>query len=85
MVDVAETVVQRGRLGAAGLCYIVFEARPIDTDDTVTLGELSVVTAAAAFRLDTGAELTTTEATNVVTITTAALVDVPVLGVATGY
>lgn len=85
MVDVTETVIARGRLSNVALRYVVFEASPIDTDDTVTVGELSAVTAAAAFRLDTGAKLTTTEATNIVTITTAALTDVPIVGIATGY
>jgi len=85
LADVAETITHRGRLGNTALRYVTFEAVPIDTNDTVTIGELSAVTASAAFRLDTGAEITTTEATNIVTITEAALTDVPIVGIATGY
>jgi len=85
MADVTEVVIARGRLGATGLCYIVFEASPIDTNDTVTLSELTSITAAACFRLDTGASVTSTTATNVVTVTTAALTDVRIVGIATGY
>jgi len=85
MADVTETVIARGRLGSTGLNYVVFEASPVDTNDTVTLGELSKVTASAAFRMDTGASITTTNATNVVTITQAALTDVRIVGIATGY
>jgi len=85
VVDITETVVYRASLGATGKRYIVAEALDVDTNDTVTFGEFTAVTAAAAFQLNTGAELTTTEATNVVTITTAALSGVPIVVIATGY
>jgi len=85
MADVTETVVARGRLGDTGLCYIAFEASPVDTNDTVTLGELSKITDAKTWRLDTGANITCTVATNVVTITQASLTDVRIVGLATGY
>jgi len=85
LVDVAETVLHRGRLGSTMPRYIVCEAYPIDTDDTVTIGELHAITDAKAWRLDTGANITCTVATNVVTITQATLTDVPVLITATGY
>ena len=84
MADVTETVISRGRLGGTGLCYIVFEASPIDTNDTVTLGELSAITAVACFRLDTGAAITSTPTTNVVEITET-LTDARIVGLATGY
>jgi len=86
MVDVTETIIARGRLGATGLRYVVYEASPVDTDDTITLGELSIVTAEACFRLDTGAEITATVTgtSNVVTVTEAGLTDVSVVGLATG-
>ena len=87
MADVAETVVARGRLGGTGLCYIVFEASPVDSNDTVTLGELTAITAVACFRLDTGASITSepVDNTNVVSVTQADLVDVRIVGLATGY
>jgi len=85
MVDVAETILYRGRLGSTGLRYVLCEATPIDTNDTVTIGELKVVTDAKAWRLDTGANITCSVATNVVTITQATLTDVLVLITATGY
>lgn len=85
MADVDEVVVYRGRRGATGYLYIVAEASPVDTNDTVTLGDLASITHAECFRLDTGASITCTTATNVVTITQAALTDIPVLVVATGY
>ena len=85
MGDITETVVYRASLGAIGKRYVVAEATGVDTDDTVTFGDLNAVTAAAAFLLDTGAEITTTEATNVVTITEAALTGVSIVVIATGY
>ncbi len=86
MVDVAEVVVHRGLLANVAKRYIDFEAYPIDTNDTVTIGELAIITAVAVFRLDTGAAVTATVTgtSNVITITNAGLVDVPVTGVATG-
>jgi len=85
MADRAETVVYRGKLGTVGLRYVVCEVIAASTNDTVTIGEMTDITAASAWRLDTGATLTNTDATNVVTITTAAITNIPVLIVATGY
>jgi hypothetical protein len=82
--DRDEVVVYRGKLGSVGLRYLVCEIIAVDTDDTVTLGEMHVITAGSAWRLDTGAALTCTVATNVVTVTTAALSNVPVVIVAFG-
>jgi hypothetical protein len=85
MADVAETILHRGRLGSTGLRYVVFEASPVDTDDTITLGELAAITDAKCWRLDTGANVICTVATNVVTVTQASLTDVRIVGLATGY
>lgn len=85
MVDVSETVVARGRLGSTGLRYIIYEASPVDTNDTITIGELNAITAEACFRLDTGAEITATPSGNVITVGQAGLTDVAVVGIATGY
>ena len=55
----------------------------VSTNETVPM-EVGTLVAAAAFRLDTGAEITTTEATTIVTVTEAALVNIPVVIIATG-
>lgn len=85
MVAVTPVVVARGFMGSLGRSYIAFEASPIDTNDTVPLSELANITDVKCWRLDTGASITATEATNIVTITQAALTDVPIVGLATGY
>lgn len=85
MADVSETILYRGRLGATGLRYVVFEASPVDTSDTITIAELTALTDAKCWRLDTGANITCTVATNIVTVTQATLTDVRVVGLATGY
>ena len=85
MADVTETVVYRAKLGSIGIRYLVCEAQPIDTNDIVTLGELNAITSAKAWRTDTGANITCTTATNVVTITESSLTDVPIVILATGY
>jgi len=89
LADVAEVVVYRGLLASVAKRYIVFEAYPVDTNDTITIGELTVltgVTGATLYRLDTGALVTctTTGTSNVITVTNAGLVDVPVVGIASG-
>lgn len=85
MTDRTETIVHRGKLGAVGLRYVVCEVIAASTNDTITIGEMTDITSANAWRLDTGAVLTCTDATNVVTITSAALTNVPVVVLATGY
>lgn len=85
MVDRVEQVVHRATLGAVGTRYLVAEVIKASTSDTVTLGDFADITAVSAYRLDTGASITATEATNIVTITQAALTDVPIVIFATGY
>jgi hypothetical protein len=53
-------------------------AKIINTNDTITLNDYSIVITALAIRRDTGAALTTTISGNVVTVTTAGLTNVPV-------
>ena len=83
MVAVTPTVVYRGRLGRGGWRYILFEANNVDSDDTITLSDVYDITDVKTWRMDTGASITSTEASNVVTITQAGLVNVAILGCAT--
>ena len=68
MADLTETVVYRGGMRGAGLKYLVFEAASASADDTVTVGELAAIKDTVAIELDSGAEVTCSEATNVVTV-----------------
>lgn len=68
MAVLTETVVYRGGMRGTGLKYLVMEVDDATAADTVTVGELAAIKDTIAFRLDTGAEVDCTEATNVVTI-----------------
>jgi len=68
MADLTETVVYRGGMRGSGLKYLVCEVDAATAADTVTIGELSSIKDTITIRLDTGAEVACTEATNVVTI-----------------
>jgi hypothetical protein len=63
--------------------YITFEAE-VSTDDTITLGDLADILGAALFKKSDGTAVTFTEATNVITITEAALTSEPIVGFAYG-
>ena len=63
--------------------YVTFET-PVSTDDTVPISELSDILGAALLIKADGVAVTFTEATNVITITNAALTNVPVIGIAYG-
>lgn len=84
MADLTETVLYRSD-PAVGLRIRLVKNDSVDTDDTLTIGELTKVIHAEAFRMDTGASITCAIATNVVTIDEAALTDIPVLVCITGY
>lgn len=63
------TVYRGGMSGAAyGLRYLVIEVESATAADTVTINEYTNIKDTVAIRLDTGAEVDCTEATNVVTI-----------------
>ena len=83
MADIAETVLYRSD-PAVGLKIRLVKAEGVDTNDTITIGELTAVVHAEAFRMDTGASITCTYSGNVVTITET-LTDIPVLVCVTGY
>lgn len=83
MADLTETVLFRSD-PAVGLRIRLVMNNSVDTNDTMTIGELTAVKHAEAFRMDTGASITATYATNVVTITET-LTDIPVLVCVTGY
>jgi len=68
MTDLTEVVVHRGGLRGYGLKYLVLEVSSASADDTVTVGELGTVKDAVAFEMDTGVEVSCSEATNVVTV-----------------
>ena len=85
MSDIDETVVHRGMLGVGFRRYVVYEASPVNTDDTVTLDELNSITSQKCYRLDTGVEITSTNSSNIVTVTQSGLTNMAVVGIATGY
>jgi hypothetical protein len=83
MADLTETVVYRGGMRGSGLKYVVLEATG-DASDTVTVGELDTIKDTVCLRLDTGAEVDCTEATNVVTIGSGPS-DTPLLIIVSGW
>lgn len=83
MADIVETVLFRSN-PVSGIKVLVAKGLCAAQNDTMTLSELTAVIAAAAFSMHDGAEATTTEATNVVTITQA-LTNIPVIVIVTGY
>jgi hypothetical protein len=86
MADRAETITgskQTVVTAAVEKKYITFEAI-VSTDDTITLGDLADILGAGLFKKADGTSVTFTEATNVITVTSAALTNVPVVGFAYG-
>jgi hypothetical protein len=86
LVDRAETVTSSKQTvvtAAVEKKYLTFEAT-VSTDDTVTLGNLADILGAALFKKSDGTGVTFSKATNVITITEAALSDEPVVGFAYG-
>ena len=63
--------------------WVVLEAT-VDTDDTITVDELVAVNNAYAYALDDGAVVAVSVATNVVTVTEAALTDEKIIVLAIG-
>jgi hypothetical protein len=61
------TVVYRGGMRGTGLKYLAYEVESATAADTLTT-ELTAIKDTITLRLDTGAEVACTEATNVVTI-----------------
>ena len=88
MAALSYVVVFRGGMGGAsyGLRYLILEVESADADDTVTVSEYTTVKDTVAIELDTGAEVSCSEATNVITIDPAgALSDKPVSILVSGY
>jgi len=75
-----ETALQDTGAGSAGF----YRVPQISTSDTVTLSDFTTVSAASAYRGDTLASVTVTVATNVVTLTQAAMTNVKVYILAVG-
>jgi hypothetical protein len=65
---------------------MVFEvANPgVSTDDTVTLGDFTTIASVHLCKKSDGAEIACTKATNVITVTEAALTNVAAIGFAVG-
>lgn len=86
MADRAETITSSKQTvvtPAVEKKYITFEAT-VSTDDTIMLGDLADILYVKLCKKADGADVTCTEATNVVTVTGAGLTNVPVVGFAYG-
>jgi hypothetical protein len=86
MVERTETVTSSKQTvvtAATEKKYITFEAI-VSTDNTIVLGDLADILYVKLCKKSDGADVTCTEATNVVTVTQAATTDVPVVGFAYG-
>ena len=68
MSDLTENIVYRSAPRGEGPRYIIAEVKAATAADTVTFSELTSIKDTISLRLDTGAEVDCTEATNVVTI-----------------
>jgi len=79
MVDREKTLVVRQKV----IRYIILESE-VTTSDTITLTDFSSITAASLFKLSDGVAVTFTKATNVITITSAALTDEKIVGIVIG-
>ena len=84
MADLTERIVHRSGASGYGLKYKLLEVEDATVADTVTVGELSIIKDTVCLRLDTGAEVTCTEATNIVTIG-AGPADTPLLILVSGW
>jgi len=86
MVDRAESVKSLDTFivtAATTKKRIVFEAT-VSTDDTITLDNLTAIQNALLTKKSNGSNVTFSKATNVITVTEAALTNVPVVGFAIG-
>jgi uncharacterized integral membrane protein len=84
MTDITEVIVYRAGLRGAGLKYLIAEVEGVTTSDTVTIGEMTEIKAAACIRIDTGSLCTVTTATNVVTVT-GAVTNAPLVLIVSGW
>ena len=84
MATLTATTVYRGGMRGSGLKYLVMEVDEATAADTLTVGELTSIKDTISFRLDTGAEIDCTEATNIVTIG-AGPADTPMLIIVSGW
>jgi len=88
LVDRTETVVDRNEIivtqtAATTKKRIVFEAT-VSTSDTITLDDMTTINSAHLAKKSDGSEITCTIATNVITVTQAALTNVAIVGFAIG-
>lgn len=68
MAAITPTVVYRNSPKGEGLRYIIGEIKSATAADTWTVSELTAIADTICLRLDTGAEVDCTEATNTVTV-----------------
>ncbi len=68
MATLTANIVYRSAPRGEGLRYVIAEVKAATAADTWTVSELTAIKDTITLRLDTGAEVDCTEATNVVTI-----------------
>jgi hypothetical protein len=82
MSDIGNTI-KTSKLVETQERYILFTADDVSQNDTITIDSVTTIHGSAIFNRETGAEITCTEATNVITVTGAAT-NVLVVGLAVG-
>ncbi len=83
MAELTPVIVKRGGMSGSGLKWQAAEVTG-DASDTVPFNELTSVKDTVCIRLDTGAEVSCTESTNVVTIGSGPS-DTPLLIIVSGW
>ena len=66
------------------ILYIVFNADDVSTSDTIVMDTLTTLTGAALFNRSNGVAVTSSIATNTITVTQAAQTNILIVGIATG-
>ena len=74
-----ETLKQYHPKSVTNLQKSLFMEATVDTDDTITVGELTTVTAASAYKVSDGDVVAVSVADNIVTVDESALTDVDIV------
>ena len=80
-------IVETTKLSAVTLTkihYIVFNADDVSTSDTIVIDALTTLTGAALFNRTNGVAVSSSIATDTITVTQAAQTNILVVGIATG-
>lgn len=64
--------------------YVIFNADDVSTNDTIVIGDITTLTGSALFNRVTGVAVTSSIATNIITVTQAAQTNILVVGMAVG-